>query len=177
MTLSYSCSVLDAWWEVNLEANVAVTKVTIYTRKNWGNGNMSMNPLSNSVVSLRNQLGTILYSYGIGDISQCPFIVVSVGKASTAGTPSTLLVWRVRVELDGQNYLNLSEVHVYDAYGFNYAKNKPATQSSTYKDYKDYPASNAVNGILTDFTNTNNDAGIYHTHERFTYANHVIQTT
>ena len=169
---------------MNLEAGVAVTKVTIYNRKYWDNGNVKnpnmskMNPLSNSVVSLRNQLGTILYSYGIGDISQCPFIVVSVGKASTAGTPSTLLVWRVRVQLDGQNYLNLSEVQVYDAYGgFNYAKNKPATQSSTYKDYKDYPASNAVNGIPTDFTNTNNDAGIYHTHERFTYANHVIQTT
>ena len=137
---------------MNLEAGVAVTKVTIYNRKNWGDSMSKMNPLSNSVVSLRNQLGTILYSYGIGDISQCLFIVVSVGKASTAGTPSTLLVWRVRVQLDGQNYLNLSEVRVVDADGINYAVNKPATQSSTYKDYKDYPASNAVNGILTDFT-------------------------
>ena len=172
---------------MNLEAGVAVTKVTIYIQKRMMTNN-GMNPLSNSVVSLRNQLDTILYSFKIGDAKQCDFIEISVGKAAgysgefpSTLNPSPLLVRRVRVQLDGQNYLNLNEVQVYDLYNFNVAVNKPATQSSTWKDYKDYPAANAVNGISTnvknDFTNTNNDAGIYHTHERFTYANHVIQTT
>ena len=179
---------------MKLEADVEVTKVTIYIQNRLKNG---MHPLSNSVVSLRNKLDTILYSYGIGDAKQCDLIEISVGKASTAGYsgegfpstlyppsyyPSRLLVWRVRVELAGTNFLNMNEVQVLDLNNFNVAVNKPAKQSSTYKDgYTDYPAAKAVNHYFThvpnDFSHTNYDKGTYHTHERLTYANHVIQTT
>jgi hypothetical protein len=57
------------------------------------------------------------------------------------------------VQLEGTGYLHMSEVQVFDQNGLNLALNKPATQSSTnsYPANVPRPASNAVNGELTDF--------------------------
>jgi hypothetical protein len=59
------------------------------------------------------------------------------------------------VQLLGTNPLNLREVHVFDLDNINRALNKPASQSSTLKS-----ASNAVNGNLTDMSQTLNRAGM-----------------
>ena len=68
----------------------------------------------------------------------------------------------VRVNL-GNDFLNMREVQVFNFAGENVAKGKPASQSSTYKETgSDYSATKAVNGILTDFSSTNNDISEYH---------------
>ncbi len=69
------------------------------------------------------------------------------------------LARKVRVQLEGQNYLHLREVEVWDQNGMNVALNKTATQSSTWPGY---PASNAVNGDMTDYSHTSEDTGKYH---------------
>ena len=65
-------------------------------------------------------------------------------------------VRKVRVQLEGSQYLHMSEVQVFDQNGSNVALNKPATQSSTETGS---PASKAVNGDLTDASVTNWEAG------------------
>ena len=132
--------------------------------------------LSNSVVSLRNHQGNTLKIYRIGDSTNVPVFDISfVGGngvlVTNAPTPvptnaptriptfDATLVWRVRVQLDGTNFLHMREVLVFDTMGVNRALNKPATQSSTWFGAD---ASNAVNGNLNDISHTNNDAGTYH---------------
>jgi hypothetical protein len=67
---------------------------------------------------------------------------------------------KVRVQLEGQNYLHMSEVEVWDQNGTNVAFNKTATQSTAHD--AESPATNAVNGNLTDWTHTSFDSGEYH---------------
>ena len=174
---SHSCSVIGAWWEVDLGEGVAVSRVTIRNRINccWDR-------LSNSVVSLRNHQGTTLKTYRIGDATNIPVFDINfagingvlITKAPTpaltnapTGIPTfdATLVWRVRVQLEGTNALHMSEVQVYDTSGVNRALNKPATQSSTATGHSwgPDPASKAVNGALNDFSHTNEDAGKYYT--------------
>jgi hypothetical protein len=77
-------------------------------------------------------------------------------------TNFALLTRKVRVNL-GNDFLNMREVEVLNFAGENVALGKPANQSSTYNDgYGDYSAKNAVNGIRTDFSSTNNDISEYH---------------
>lgn len=86
-------------------------------------------------------------------------------------------VWRARVKLNGKNNLSMNEVQVFDSTGVNVAKNKPATQSSTT--FQLWHASNAVNDVykdLDDFSMTNYEQGLYHTHEQLADANHFILT-
>jgi hypothetical protein len=66
------------------------------------------------------------------------------------------------VQLDGTNYLHMREVQVFDTSGVNCALNKAASQSSTYMlhYWGSDPASKAVNGVLYDYSHTNNDAGM-----------------
>ncbi len=74
-----------------------------------------------------------------------------------------VLASRVRVKLEGRNYLHMREVEVWGKNGTNVALNKAATQSSTVEDFGALrPASAAVNGIFTDRTHTDNDQGKYH---------------
>ena len=68
-------------------------------------------------------------------------------------------VRKVRVQLEGSQYLHMSEVQVFDQNGSNVALNKPATQSST--ETGSTSASNAANGILTDHSHTHLDQGKY----------------
>ena len=84
-------------------------------------------------------------------------------------TPNPALVHKVRVQLDGRNYLHCREVKVFDTSGVNHALNKLATQSSTYWD----PASKAANGYHNDWSHTNNDAGMYH---ELTDSNLIVYT-
>ncbi len=63
---------------------------------------------------------------------------------------------KVRVQLEGTEYLNMREVQVFDQNGENVALNKAATQSTTLTNY---PASNAVNGNLNDFSATQLNQG------------------
>jgi hypothetical protein len=73
--------------------------------------------------------------------------------------PPTALTCKVCVQLGGTNYLHLGEVQVWDLNGINRALNKVASQSSTYPGY---PASNAVNGVLTSFSHTNYETSKFH---------------
>jgi hypothetical protein len=96
--------------------------------------------------------------------------------ATASPSEIAVLVHKVRVQLEGRNYLHMREVQVNDTSGVNRALNRSATQSSTYILHywgSDY-ASNAVNGALSDFSHTNEEAGTYHTHEQLDYATHVI---
>jgi hypothetical protein len=65
----------------------------------------------------------------------------------------------VRVKLDRQDYLHMREVQVFDRNNVNAALGKPANQSSTWPGH---PASNALNGIVTDMSHTGFDSGKYH---------------
>ena len=62
LTLSYSCSVLGAWWEVDLGEGVAVKSVKIYNRVDC-----CTERLTNSLVLLKDNQGNIVKSYRIGD--------------------------------------------------------------------------------------------------------------
>jgi len=149
--LSNSCSVLGAWWEVDLGEGIAVASVQIYNRDDGDAGHASAvsSRLSNSVISLRNHQGTTLKTYRIGVATNIPvFDIIFAGingvlitKAPTpaptnapTGIPTfdATLVWRVRVQLEGSGVLNMREVQVYDMSNVNRALGKHATQSSTY---------------------------------------------
>jgi hypothetical protein len=95
----------------------------------------------------------------------------SVERKTFGACPASDLLtsaWKVRVQLEGQNYLHMSEVEVWDKNDINVALNKPATQSSTYVGGNGliYPASKAVDGVVqvsfTDLSHTGNDRGKYH---------------
>ncbi len=111
---------------MDLGADVRVAKVKIFNRVE----NLEYR-LSNSIVTLIDSQGTTQYSYRIGD---------ATGKA-VIEFPSV----KVRVQLEGTNYLHMREVQVFDKNDVNVALNKVATQSSTIPSYQ---ASNAVNGNL-----------------------------
>jgi hypothetical protein len=74
------------------------------------------------------------------------------------------LVHKVRVVLEGHNHLHMREVQVFDQNNVNRALNKTATQSSTAVDCGAVNlASNAVNGILLDMSQTLFESGKYPT--------------
>ena len=58
---------------------------------------------------------------------------------------------KVRVQLEGSNYVHMREIQVFDKNGVNVALNKNATQSGTTVWGDGGPASKAVNGDVTDF--------------------------
>jgi hypothetical protein len=110
-------------------------------------------------------------------VSQAPSMSHSPSlNPSISQSPSSpsQLVHKVRVQLDGFNFLHMREVQVYDTIGVNLALNKAASQSSTFNlhYWGSDPASNAVNGALSDYSHTHEEAGMY----QFDYANHVILT-
>ncbi len=113
-------------------ADVRVARVKIFNRI------YLEQRLSNSIVSLIDSQGTTQYSYRIGD---------ATGK-TVIEFPSV----KVRVQLEGRDFLHMREVQVFDKNGLNVALNKVATQSTTATGH---PASNAVNGNLEDFSHTN----------------------
>jgi hypothetical protein len=105
-------------------------------------------------------------------MSHSPSLNPSVNQSPNS--PSQL-VRKIRVKLEGRNYLHMKEVQVYDTSGVNRALNKLASQSSTYTQHYwgSDPASKAVNGVLYDYSHTNNDAGMYH---ELTYSNLIVYT-
>ena len=136
-----------AWWEVDLGADVIVTKVKIW------NGD-TFTRLSNSIVSLIDSQGTTQYSYRIGD---------ATGK-TVIEFPSV----KLRVQLEGTNYLHMREIQVFDKNGVNVALNMAATQSGTTVWGDGGPASKAVNGDVTDF-------GSFSFHQAGKYFNYQLQ--
>ena len=160
---------------------VSVSRVVIYNRNDGSASHVLTVRLSNSVVSLINYQGNTLKTYRIGDATNVPVFDINfagingvlITKAPTfeptamsTASPSkyAALVHKVRVQLEGRNYLHMREVEVYDTSGVNRALNKLATQSSTwiFHDWGPDPASKAVNGRLSDFSCTYNDLGMYH---------------
>ncbi len=95
--------------------------------------------ISNSIVSLIDNQGMTQYSYRIG----------RVADNSVIEFPSV----KLRVQLEGKEFMHMREVQVFDKNGLNVALNKPATQSGTseYPPGVSHPASDAVNGDVTDF--------------------------
>jgi hypothetical protein len=63
---------------------------------------------------------------------------------------------KVRVQLEGTDFLHMREVQVFDKNGLNVALNKVATQSSTFASWS---ASYAVNGNLNDLSHTELNQG------------------
>ena len=153
-----------------------MSRVTIYNPNNgdasWAS--LVSGRLSNSVVSLLNYQGNVLKSYRIGDATDIPlfdinfagdtgFLITNAPTPAPTNTPTGIptidatLVWRVRVQLDGRNYLHLREVEVFDQNGVNRALNKPATQSSL----DGGEATWAVDGNLSTISHSGNDHGKY----------------
>ncbi len=94
-----------------------------------------------------------------------------VTKRSLQLVETELLARKIRVQLEGQNYLHMREVEVWDQNGINVALYKVATQSSTAVE----SASKAVNGILTDMSHTSFESGKYFV--RTTYQLHYNSFT
>ena len=80
-------------------------------------------------------------------------------KTIGACPTSEFAVTKVRVKLDRQDYLHMREVQVFDRKNVNAALEKPANQSSTWPGY---PASNALNDIMSDMSHTGFDSGKCH---------------
>ncbi len=85
----------------------------------------------------------------------------SVYITSQSGTIDATLVWRVRVQLDGRNYLQLGEVEVFDQNGHNRALNKLATQSSDMWFHGHGPLARAVDGRLDTISHFDINDGKY----------------
>ena len=64
--------------------------------------------------------------------TQSPTTASPTTAGGPAPTPNPVLVHKVRVQLEGRNYLHMREVQVYDTSGVNHALNKLATQSSPF---------------------------------------------
>jgi hypothetical protein len=75
---------------------------------------------------------------------------------------------KVRVQLEGTNYVHMREIQVFDKNGVNVALNKNATQSGTTVWGDGGPASKAVNGDVTDF-------GSFSFHQAGKYFNYQLQ--
>ena len=75
---------------------------------------------------------------------------------------------KVRVQLEGSNYVHMREIQVFDKNGVNVALNKNATQSGTTVWGDGGPASKAVNGDVTDF-------GSFSFHQAGKYFNYQLQ--
>jgi hypothetical protein len=80
---------------------------------------------------------------------------------TVAPTFDAALVWSVRVQLEGRNYLHMREVEVFDQNAGNRALNKPSTQSSNMWFDVHGPSSRAVDGSLDTFSHTDLDTGKY----------------
>jgi hypothetical protein len=79
-----------------------------------------------------------------------------LGQSDTVYVSSTSFR-KVKIQLEGTNYLHMREVEVYDSNGNNAAKGKTATQSSNYSPTN--PAGKAVDGNLTTISHTNKEQG------------------
>ena len=75
---------------------------------------------------------------------------------------------KVRVQLEGSNYVHMREIQVFDKNGVNVALNMAATQSGTTVWGDGGPASKAVNGDVTDF-------GSFSFHQAGKYFNYQLQ--
>jgi hypothetical protein len=134
--------------------------------------------LSNSVVSLINCQGHALKTYTIGDARDVEVFDINFageGGVLITNSPTPVptniptgiptfdatLVWSVRVQLEGRDYLHLREVEVFDLNGVNRALNKPTSQSSDMLFDVHGPSSQAVDGILDTFSHTDIDNGKY----------------
>ena len=157
---------------------VAVSRVIIH---NWNDGDpwhasLVSSRLSNSVVSLLNYQGRALKTYRIGDATSIPVfginfagergvLITNAPTLAPTNTPTRIptfdatLVWRVRVQLEGRNYLHLREVEMFDQNGVNRALNKPTSQSSDMLFDVHGPSSRAVDGTLDTFSHTDYDYG------------------
>ena len=95
--------------------------------------------------------------------SESGFLITNAPTPAPSNIPTGIptfdatLVWRVRVQLEGRDYLHLREVEVFDLHGVNRALNKPATQSS----FDGAGAILAVDRNLITYSHTNNDLGKY----------------
>ncbi len=155
-----------------------MARVTIF---NLPDDDINLGRLSNSVVSLLNYQGGSLKTYRIEDALNMPVfdinfageigvLITNAPTPAPTNTPTRIptfdatLIWRVRVQLEGRNFLHIREVEVYDQNGVNRALNKPASQSSTYTyDYNGktvtVDASYAVDGNWETNSHTNADNG------------------
>jgi hypothetical protein len=98
------------------------------------------------------------------DYPQTGSCQANLGKLNTAyvsRTPAVSRVVKVKIQLEGTNYLHMREVQVFDYNNVNVALNKPATQSSTRTGTWPFSleASSAVDGNLTTISYTNNEQG------------------
>ena len=99
-----------------------------------------------------------------GDSSQewkAIFVQPNYDYALLPGFPVQYNVRKVRVQLNGTNYLSLREVQVFDYGRVDRALNQPAMQSSNYSSHLDFSASKAVNGDLADYSSTRSEEGEY----------------
>jgi hypothetical protein len=148
---------------VDLGQSTAVKKVIIYN----GNPNNWFR-LSFSSVTLRDDANNILAVYEIGDASQLSQIDINAPGGFGTDAPKFTSTYsrdlsygvKVKIQLEGSNYLHMREVKVYDNRDVNVAQNRPATQSSNMTGpYAAAVAGRAVDGNLTTISHTNIQTG------------------
>jgi len=151
-------------WQVDLGSMRLIDSVDIWNRTNCCSGR-----LRDITVEFLNSSGATVAASpllnpsnvlggGIGDIHDGPGDEGSiVFPHLELNLNSPVLARTVRITRTGEadNILQLAEVEVQAEALFNLALGKPATQSSEYLDAPNFPAGNATNGNLGDFTHTN----------------------
>lgn len=65
----------------------------------------------------------------------------------------------VKLQASKEDYMNISEVQVFDSAGTDVARGKPVTMSSIYNNSQYGPGANLVDGYSGTFAHTNNDMG------------------
>ena len=93
---------------------------------------------------------------------ECPELLVELAGScqNKAAIRLSGAIRKVKIQLEGTNYLHMREVQVLDYHDVNVAQNRPATQSSnmTGPDAAAV-AGRAVDGNLTTYSHTNNQIG------------------
>ena len=137
-----------AWWEVDLGASYAIAKVEVHNRHDCCGER-----LSNSRVILKDGADPVAnYAIGTALTDQ----VFNILAADFTEVP-TITASRVRVQLNGNTYLQLTEIKVYDTNHNNIAAQGTPTQSSTYG--STYSASKAIDGATDSVSITQSEQG------------------
>jgi hypothetical protein len=168
----------SSWLMIRKSGNVFTAHVKSTGSEIWTQVNTYMNAAFAQAVGNNYNVGLAACSHE-WDSKHVVEAVFSQYLVTPTTASSTALTRKVRVQLGGANwnYLHLREVEVWDQNGINRALNKNATQSSTMTGY---PASSAVNGVVTgwSFSHTNGGASKYHLsaaislHHLVQYSNH-----
>jgi hypothetical protein len=137
----------EPWWQVDLQENVAVEKISIY------NYIYAKERLSYAAVSLLGQNEMILGVYHLPDMRDVDSKTILI---SDFGLNHDVRKVKVQIQQHTEEFLYLAEVEVYDESGNNKARGKHTEQSSTSSKMD---STKAVDGNHKNYCSTNKEVG------------------